>query len=255
MKVEAIRTPIVKPGEDLVEFFKKILPKPEEKSILVITSKIVSYAQNRLLPKLAPEEKARKHQFVREDADWYLEPDSSKYNLMLTIKNSLLAVNAGLDESNADGNYIFWPINLQEEVNKIWQELKTFYGLKEFGVIITDSRSIVLRYGVLGTAMAVCGFNPLNDRIGTKDIFGKKLEMTKINVSEGMAAAAVLEMGEGDEQRPVALISNIQQQVQFMDRPLNEKEIADLVIDPNEDVYAPVLMSVKWNKGGGGKKF
>ena len=118
---------------------------------------------------------------------------------------------------------------------------------------MTDSKTMPLRWGVTGTAVAHCGFEALIDEIGTPDIFGKKLEMTQLNVAEAIAIAAVFEMGEGDEQQPLAVVSDIQQRVKFQDRPPTAEELSNLVIDPEDDVYAPVLMNAKWQKGGGGK--
>jgi F420-0:gamma-glutamyl ligase len=44
---------------------------------------------------------------------------------MLTIKNSTLIVNAGIDESNAAINgqacYVLWPEKIQETLNEVWQ--------------------------------------------------------------------------------------------------------------------------------------
>lgn len=250
MKVTAIKTTIVKPGEDLNQFMVDHLPPLQERSVVVITSKIVSFSQNRLVP-VESGEQAEKHALAREEADLYLDPSSSKYNIMLTIKNSLMAVNAGIDESNAEGQYVLWPEKIQETTNEIWQFLKDHYQLKELGVIVTDSKTMPLRWGVTGTAIAHCGFEGLINQIGTPDIFGKALEMTQVNVMEALGIAAVFEMGEANEQQPLAVVTDIAQPVKFQDRPPTKEELAGLVIELKDDVYAPVLMGAKWQKGGG----
>ncbi len=252
MQVSAIHTPIVKPGEKLLQFLADNLTEIPERSIVVITSKIISFAQNRLVP-IKTGEPDEKHTLAGQEADLYLDPTESKYQIMLTIKDSLLAVNAGIDESNSQGNYVLWPENLQQTTNEIWEFLRKEFQVKELGVIVTDSKTMPLRWGVTGTAVAHCGFEALIDEIGTPDIFGKKLEMTQLNVAEAIAIAAVFEMGEGDEQQPLAVVSDIQQRVKFQDRPPTAEELSNLVIDPEDDVYAPVLMNAKWQKGGGGK--
>ena len=71
-----------------------------------------------------------KHDLVKSEADYYLPAHSSKYDLMLTIKDSVLAVNAGIDESNADNRYILWPENVQKVTNEIWEFLRKEYCLK-----------------------------------------------------------------------------------------------------------------------------
>lgn len=248
MKVTALHTPLVKPGENLHQFLADNISELPEKSFLIITSKIISFAQNRLVPedKNQPEQK---HELARQEADLYLESSESKYDLMLTIKNSILAVNAGIDQSNANGNYVLWPKDLQKTTNEIWQFLREHFNVKKLGVIITDSKTIPLRWGVTGTAVANCGFEVLINKIGEEDLFGKKLEMTQVNVAEAVGIAAALEMGEGNEQRPLAVVSDVNQPIVFQDRPPTEKELKDLLISPADDVYAPVLMKVQWKKG------
>jgi len=252
MKVTAIKTSVVQPGENLPDFLAEQLPALPEQSIVVITSKIISFAQNRLVP-IKSGEPAEKHALARQEADLYLDPTESKYGVMLTIKDSLLAVNAGIDQSNSQGNYVLWPENLQQTTNQIWEFLRKKFQVKELGVIVTDSKTMPLRWGVTGTAIAHCGFEALIDEIGTPDIFGKKLEMTQLNVAEAIAIAAVFEMGEGDEQQPLGVVSEIEQRIKWQDRPPTEKELESLVIDPKDDVYAPVLMSANWQKGGGSR--
>jgi F420-0:gamma-glutamyl ligase len=249
VKITAIKTSIVKPGEDLQQFLLDHLESLPEKSMVVITSKIISFAQNRLVP-VATGEPAERHALARREADLYLNPSQSKYNIMLTIKDSLLAVNAGIDQSNADGQYVLWPENLQETVNDLWQFLRAHFQVKQLGLIITDSKTIPLRWGVTGTAIAHCGFEALIDEIGTPDIFGKKLEMTQLNVMEAIGIAAAFEMGEGDEQQPLAVVSEISQPIKFQDRVPTEEELSGLVINHEDDVYAPILMSADWQKGG-----
>jgi F420-0:gamma-glutamyl ligase len=141
MKVTAIQTPIVKPGEDLHRFLTNHLPPLPEKSFVVITSKIVSFAQNRLVP-IEPDNPGQKHQLARQEADLYLDPSASRYNLMLTVKNSILAVNAGIDESNSQGHYLLWPENPQQTADELWQFLRRQFGVKELGVILTDSKTM-----------------------------------------------------------------------------------------------------------------
>ena len=250
MNVTAIKTQLVKPGEDLQQFLAKNISALPEKSFVVITSKIISFAQKRLVP-VGVENHEQKHDLVRQEADLYLEPSASKYDLMLTIKDSILAVNAGIDQSNADGNYVLWPEKLQETTNEIWQFLRQRFKVKELGVIVTDSKTMPLRWGVTGTAIASCGFEVLINRIGHPDLFGKKLEMTQINVAEAVGIAAAFEMGESDERQPLAVVTDVSQPVVFQDRPPAPEELRNLFIDLVDDVYAPVLTNAKWQKGGG----
>jgi len=262
MKVIALKTPMIAVGQELrpiinqsiKENFADGLP---ERSVLVVTSKIIAYEQGRLVPTLAAqqgrevsreEERAFKHELVSQESDYYLDPHSSKYDLMLTIAEATLMVNAGIDESNANDNYILWPKNLYAEAEKIWRNLREDFGVKEVGVIIPDSRSVPLRWGVVGMSLASCGFRPLNSRVGDEDLFGREIKMVQVNVAEALAVAAVLEMGEVDEQTPLALVTD-SKMVEFMNRPLNDQELADLRIEIEDDMYGPLLTKANWQKG------
>ena len=262
MKVIALKTPMIKIGQELRPIINQSIKEnfPEglpERSVLVVTSKIIAYEQKRLVPSLAAqkgrevsrdEERAFKHELVAQEADYYLDPHSSKYDLMLTIAEATLMVNAGIDESNANDNYVLWPKNLYAEAEKIWRNLREDFAVKEVGVIIPDSRSIPLRWGVVGTSLASCGFHPLNNRVGDKDLFGREIKMVQVNVAEALATAAVFEMGEVEERTPLALITD-SKMIEFMDRPLNDQELADLRIEAEDDMYGPLLSSVNWQKG------
>ena len=63
-----------------------------------------------------------------------------------------------------------------------------------------------LRAGVTGVALGYAGFRGVRDYRGKKDLFGKKSRFTKSNIADALAAAAVLLMGEGDEQTPLVII-------------------------------------------------
>lgn len=262
MKVIALKTPMIGIGQELRPIINQSIKENfpgglPERSVLVVTSKIIAYEQGRLVPTLAAqkgrevsrdEERAFKHELVTQEADYYLDPHSSKYDLMLSITEGTLIINAGIDESNADEHYVLWPQHLYGEAEKIWRNLREDFAIKEVGVIIPDSRSVPLRWGVVGMALASCGFQPLNNRVGDKDLFGREIKMVQVNVAEALATAAVFEMGEVEEQTPLAVVTD-SQMIKFMDRPLNEQELADLRINIEDDMYGPLLGSVHWQKG------
>ena len=253
MKITPIKTPIVRPSDNLYQIIADNIKKLPEKSVLIITSKIIAYCQNRIIKKSNFDNKNEKHQLVIKEADLWLDPSKSQYQTMLTIKNNILAVNAGIDESNSlTGDYILWPDNLQTVANQVWSYLKNTYQLRQVGVLITDSKTMPLKWGVTGTALACCGFDYLNDYRRQKDIFGRALKMTQINVAEALAAAAVLEMGESDQQTPLAIAQNIKL-INFTERPPSKLKLKQLKIKLEEDVYYPVLKHAPWQKGQSGR--
>ena len=105
-----------------------------------------------------------------------------------------------------------------------------------------------LRAGVTGVAIAHSGFRALNDYIGTMDVFGHALRMTQVDVADALAAAAVLVMGEGSEQTPLAILGDLSF-VTFQERNPSAEELQQLRMDPNDDLFAPLLQGVTWRQG------
>lgn len=245
MHTTAIQTHKVIPGKDtdILAVVDRYLPKLSEGSIIAITSKIISICEGNFVDSKA----VQQDELVAKEADYYLPPTESKYGFSLTIKNNLLVPNAGVDESNGNGYYILLPKNPQQSANDIRDHLRGKYNIKDLGVIITDSTTRPLRWGVTGVSIAYSGFLPLNNYIGTPDIFGRELHATKVNVADGLAATAVLAMGEGKEQSPLAVITDVSF-VQFTNEDPSEEELTSLRIALEDDVYAPVLQAVKWKR-------
>lgn len=250
MKVTGIRTRKILPTDrDLFGFLDENIPRLRERSVVAITSKVVAILEGAVVPM----EGTDKKKLIAREADKWLPPSPrSKYNITLTVKNGILAATAGIDESNADGWYILWPKDPQGTANAMRKHLMKRFKLRELGVVLTDSTTKPLRRGVNGVAIAHSGFRALNDYIGTKDLFGRKLKMTMTNMMEGLAVSAVMIMGEGAERMPLAVIEDLPF-VQFQKRNPSRKEVYGLRVGMNEDLYAPLLKSAKWKKGRGGK--
>lgn len=231
LTVFAIRTPIYHPKNDLIEFILQHTDSNlwEEGSILVITSKIVSLAENRVVPR----EHSDKKELICDEAEYYL--GEMGHGVHLTIKQGLLLAAAGIDESNSlNGDYILHPKDPFASAQRICIALKTRLNLKKLGVILTDSRTGPLRRGVVGVALAFAGFEPLKNMVGHKDLFDRPLKMTTVNVVDSIASVAVLLMGEANESQPLAFVKRAP--VQFTD----EAKASDLIVPIEEDMYLPL---------------
>lgn len=250
MTVTAIYTPLIDSKSDFMAQLMSCLPLPlPDRSVLVIASKIVSVAEGRLVGRDGNREQL--HRLVREEAEWYLEPHASRYDIMLTIKRNWMFVNAGIDQSNAAGKLALWPVDPQGSVNQLWRRLRFHTeGKQRLGVILADSGGIPLNWGVVGRGIAHCGFKALRDYVGTCDLYGRPMVMEKSNLFQAIAAAAVLEMGEGSERTPLALVKEVGQ-IEFQEREPSVSELKELRIELEDDAYAPVLGSAPWKRGGG----
>lgn len=245
MKVLAIKTrKFLPPKDDLWELLSAV-KSLRENSIVAITSKVVAIGEGRCIPI----DKISKDELAIKESDKYLPREISPSGFILhTIKNNLLVASAGIDESNGRNYFIFWPKDPQKSTKSIWRFLKKKFKIKNLGVIITDSRLVPLRRGVVGIAIAYFGFKPLRDYRGSVDLFGREFKIETSNLPDSLATAAVLEMGEGAEQQPVAIVTDIPY-IEFSSETLSD----NLNIPEKEDMFYPFLSSVKWLKGGSGK--
>lgn len=245
MQTVPIHCPAILPGSiSLTDFLAAYLPPIPERSILAVTSKIIALCEGAYVKA----DKVAKPELVKRESSHYLDPSASKYGITLTIKRNLLIPAAGIDESNSNGHFVLWPRNPQESANTIRTFLKDHFGLREVGVIVTDSTTAPLRYGTRGVGIAYSGFQPLHDYRGEADIFGLPMRVTQANHLDALAATAVLVMGEGNEQNPLALITNVPF-LAFQDRNPSDEELKALHIHLEDDLYAPLLTSVAWLEG------
>lgn len=249
MIIKAIKThKITDRDTNIFNIIDSYINKLEENSILVITSKIISITEGNIQKINPATEQRDKEKFVKEESEFYLDKDENQYGFYLTITQNLLIPTAGIDESNGNGYFILWPKNPYKTANEIRNHLCEKFGVQNIGVIITDSKTTPLRWGTTGVAIAHSGFAALNNYMGTPDLFDRTMRVTKANVVDGLAAGAVAIMGEGQEQTPLAVISELTN-VEFTNRDTTEEEIKHLRIDIDDDVYAPILKRAKWIKG------
>lgn len=247
MIVEPIKTERVELGADLFAFLEKYLPQKDllEGSVLAVTSKIISFCEGRAVDKST----VSKEELVAENAQAVLVSPKNQYNITLTIKEDQLMASAGIDESNAGPYYVLLPKNSQASASAIWTFLKNRYGLKNFGVIVTDSRTYPLRLGVTGVCLGWCGFKPLYSYVGKPDLYGRKMTVTRTNLLDCLATSAVLVMGEGAESTPLAIVSNLSK-ISFQERPPTLEQVYALRISISEDLYAPLLLAGNWEQSG-----
>ena len=224
---------LLPPKDDLYEVLDAYLPSLEEGDVLLITSKVVAIHQGRCI---SIQDVQDKDALIREEAEKYLERDmAAQYPIMLTLKHHTLIASAGIDESNANGHYVLWPQHIQQTAQKLWSYIRQIRKVKNLGIIITDSHSLPLRWGVLGVAIGYFGFHPTIDLRGRPDIFGRPLTMTRQNVPDAIAALGVMLMGEANECTPLLLARGLT--IGFTDTDSKEP----FWVEPKDDMYQRLL--------------
>lgn len=236
LSVRAIQTRLFKRGESLTEFVVQHTPNSwiREGIIIAVTSKIVSLAEERLVAKSS----IAKKDLIEKEADHNF--GEIGYGCYLTIKHGLFIASAGIDESNSENEeYILYPEDPFWSAKKLGLELRERWKIKNLGIIMTDSHTTPLRRGVTGISLAHWGFHAVRNMIGKEDLFGRKLQMTTINVADGLAAAATLMMGEANECRPLALLEC--GDIEFSERD----DGLDVRIPAKDDLYLPFFKDIE----------
>jgi len=245
MNVHAIKTrKLLPPRDNLWEVLEQSLPRLQEESVVAISSKVVSIGEGRCV---RIDEVTDKDALITQEADLYLERKHMPGAWMHTISRGVLAPAAGVDASNGDAHYVLWPKDPMRSAAHLWRTLRQRDGIRRLGVILTDSRSTPLRRGVTGYALAHHGFRPLRDYRGTKDLFGRTIRISQSNLADALAAAAVLVMGEGNEQTPLAVVTDVPG-IRFTQRAPapTEREFTSLEVPLEEDLYWPLMKRAPW---------
>lgn len=248
MHIIALKTrKLLPPKDNLFSALKDSIPTLPEKSIVCIASKVVSINEGRCIPfKDVPD----KDELIKSESDLFLPREATPNSwVMHTIVQNILLPTSGIDESNSNGHFILYPKDPKASAKQLWEFLTKEYKVKDLGVVITDSHSVPLRRGLVGFCLSYFGFTPLYDYRGEKDLFDRELKVSMSNIPDSLASIAVLVMGEGDEQTPVALISDLDG-IEFTEKEYtSDIPYSSYEIDMKEDLFEPFLTSVPWQKG------
>lgn len=235
---------LVPPKDDLLAKIQASALSLEEYDVIAISSKVVSIWKGRCVPAKDIE----KDDLIRQEAGLYLERSEVPGGyVMHTITDGLLMPSAGIDPF-AD-YFVLWPENPMRVAEELLAWFKATYKLEHLYVVLTDSRSVFLRRGVVGVALAWAGFEPLYDGRVRTDLLGFASGGSQTNVPDSLAATAVLAMGEANEQTPVVRIRNAPY---VRENQTGRKEIFNsFTFDMNEDLFAPFMNRLPWKRGEG----
>ncbi|GAB6266522.1 MULTISPECIES: coenzyme F420-0:L-glutamate ligase [Methanothrix] len=218
MQVLGIKSDLVRPGDDLVEFLVRAMNRSgqafQDGDILVVSESIVATSEGRVvdLDKIQPGDLAislagqykkdpREMELILRESD---EIVGGIPGVVLTLNNGFLFPNAGIDNSNAPpGHVVLFPADPKGSAIAIRERMANG---KKIGVIIGDSRTHPLRLGCVGVALACSGLEAVEDARGQKDLFGRELKITRKAIADNLVSAAQIVMGEGDEGIPAAII-------------------------------------------------
>ena len=212
---------LYKMEENLFDYIVDHLISLKENDIVAITSKIVSISEFRAF------DSQDVISLAKENCDSILKEMSHE---VITIVNQIPMPNSGIDKSNGDSKILLLPEDVNKTASIIRKQLSKKYGVKNIGVIITDSELSNFRNGSIGYAIGYSGFKGYKDYRGIMDLYGRTMHVSVSNIVDKIASSAVFVMGEGDERIPLALISNLHG-IEFNEQYPTEKEIEILKKD------------------------
>ncbi|MEU3184259.1 coenzyme F420-0:L-glutamate ligase [Streptomyces sp. NPDC006923] len=192
--------PEVRPGDDLAKLVAATDPGLADGDILLVTSKIVSKAEGRIV-EAADREAAIDTETVRVVA---------RRGPLRIVENrlGLVMAAAGVDASNtAPGTVLLLPEDPDASARTIRDGLRDALGV-DIGVIVTDTFGRPWRNGLTDVAIGAAGVRVLDDLRGGTDAHGNPLSATVVATADELAAAGDLVKGKA-EGLPVAVVSGL----------------------------------------------
>jgi len=245
MKLTPYRTrKLLPPKDDLYGALKAARLDIKEGDVCAVSSKIVSIGEGRCA---VNDGTVTRDELAKREATRFVErPRAGAHRPLFTLTRGVLVSVAGIDESNANGYFVLYPKNPMKSAEEIRAWIRKTYKVRKIGVIITDSKSVPVRRGAVGFALGWAGVEPLKDYRTTKDIFGRAFKVEVANIIDGLAAAAVVSMGEGNEQTPVTVIRGAP--VAFTDKKRPQERYMKVTLE--NDLFTSFLLRRAWKKGG-----
>jgi len=175
-----------------------------EGDVVVVTSKIVSKAEGRVVA-ADDREEAITAETVRVVAERH---SAGRVTRIVENRLGLVQAAAGVDASNTpEGTVLLLPLDPDASARALCQSLRARYGIR-LGVIITDTLGRPWRIGQTDVAIGAAGVTVLEDLQGSRDDFGRELAVTVAALADEIAGAANLLAGK-TSRCPVTLVHGL----------------------------------------------
>lgn len=221
--------PEIHPGDDLAALLGDALAGVvEHGDILVITSKIVSKAEGRIV-EAADREDAITAETKRLVASRTHPGGTTR---IVETHHGLVMAAAGVDASNVpDGTIALLPLDPDASALALATALRERLGV-DLGVILSDTFGRPWRDGQTDVAIGAAGLRVVDDLRGSSDSQGRVLEVTVPAIADELAGAADLVKGKAAG-RPVAVVRGLGRYVVGLDAPGAKR----LIRSPELDMF------------------
>ena len=199
-----------------------------EGDVVVVTQKIVSKAEGRMIEVDPDDPSARTAVVARES----VRELRRRGDLIISeTTHGFVCANAGVDLSNVDAGWAaLLPEDPDRSARRIRDGLRAVVGT-EVAVIVSDTFGRPWRRGLTDVAIGCAGIAGVVDLRGTPDDRGRELIATEVCVVDEIAGAAELVMGKASG-IPVAVVRGVDR---AWLRPGSVKE--EIVRPPSEDLF------------------
>ena len=205
----------VTPGTDVGALVVAACPDLRDGDVVVLTSKILSKAEGRLV-RAADREDAISAETVRVVAS--RERPGQPPLRIVENRLGLVMAAAGVDASNTpDGTVLLLPADPDASARRVRAHVRAVLGVV-VGVVVTDTAGRPWREGVVDLAIGAAGLHVLDDLRGGQDTHGRPLVATVTALADEIAAAAELVKGKTSG-RPVAVVRGLGHLVSEGDGP------------------------------------
>lgn len=200
--------PEFRPGDDLAEAIATAAPWLRDDDILVVTSKVMSKCEGRIVD--APVDAEQRDILRRKLIDAEAVRVLARKGRTLITENAigLVQAAAGVDGSNVDSAELaLLPTDPDASAAKLRSGLREHLGVT-VGVVVTDTMGRAWRNGQTDVAIGAAGLRVLHGYEGSRDRHGNELIVTEIAVADEIAAAADLVKGKLTD-IPVAVVRGL----------------------------------------------
>jgi coenzyme F420-0:L-glutamate ligase/coenzyme F420-1:gamma-L-glutamate ligase len=174
--------------------------------VVVVTQKIVSKAEDRLVA-VPPGDKQARTRLVEQESVRILRRRPPELVISET-KHGFVCANAGIDLSNVDEGWAaLLPEDSDRSARRIRDGLRARAGV-DVAVIVSDTFGRPWRVGLTDVAIGCAGIKPILDLRGTTDANGRVLDVTEVAIVDELASAAELVMGKAAG-IPVAVVRGV----------------------------------------------
>lgn len=217
----------VHPGDDLAVVIAEHA-EVRDGDVLVVTQKIVSKAEGRLVP-IDPDDPDSHRELIAAEAVRVMRRRGEL--VMTETRHGFVCANAGIDLSNVERGYAaLLPVDADRSARRIRDGLRGRLGV-QVGVVVSDTFGRTWRRGVTDVAIGTAGVAGVVDLRGTTDALGRELAVTEVCVADEIAGAAELVMGKA-RGVPVAVVRGVDPSW------LRESSVRDEIVRPyQEDLF------------------